>query len=353
MKRLWLVRLGRNGEREKSAQEHNVLTIGFSVKEDISSKKDRDAILEVLADIHPDAKVARLRNYAAQINQFINVAAVGDLVVSPMKTSSTIWIGRFTGDYKPSPDGDITRAVEWLRTEIPRDAFKQDMLYSFGAFMTVCEIRRNNALARVEKAVELGKDPGDGNAPDLKSMTSQGPSSDSEAAEAFDQLIDLEQIARDQIEKRVASVFTGHDFTRLVAAILEAQGYRTRVSPPGADNGVDIVAGSGPLGLESPRLVVQVKSGSIVLDQPGLQALIGSVQDTHADHGLIVSWGGFTAPVKKRMNDLYFRVRLWGREELMTNLLAVYDSLPADIRAELPLRRVWSMVIEADDAAEI
>lgn len=55
--------------------------------------------------------------------------------------------------------------------------------------------------------------------------------------------VDLAEIARDQIERRIASAFTGHDFTRLVAEILKAQGYLVNVSPPGADNGIDIVAG--------------------------------------------------------------------------------------------------------------
>lgn len=44
------------------------------------------------------------------------------------------------------------------------------------------------------------------------------------------------------------------------------------------------------LGLEGPRITVQVKSGNAIVDQPDLQTLIGSVQDTHAGHGLIVSW---------------------------------------------------------------
>lgn len=351
MTRLWLVRLGRNGEAERQAQEKSLLSIDFSVREDISSLKSRDTILEFLVKDRPNTKLAVLRNYAAQINQFINVAQVGDLVISPMKTNSTIWVGRLAGDYLPGSQGEVTRPVEWLRADLPRDSFKQDLLYSFGAFMTVCEVSRNNALKRVEQVIASGRDPGDGA---LLTTGATSPSSSSvEASEASDQPIDLEQVARDQIERRVASVFTGHDFTRLIAAILDAQGYHTRVTPPGADNGVDIVAGSGPLGLESPRLVVQTKSGNVVLDQPGLQALIGSIQDTHADHGLIVSWGGFTTPVRRRLNELYFRVRLWGREELINNLLDVYDRLPEDIRAELPLRRVWSLVIDAEGAAEL
>lgn len=91
----------------------------------------------------------------------------------------------------------------------------------------------------------------------------------------------------------------------------------------------------------------------MIADQPSLQGLIGSIQDTQADHGLIVSWAGFTAAVKRRRNELYFRVRLWGREELMDNLLNVYSNLSEDIRAELPLARMWGLVADISDSAEL
>ena len=352
MTRLWLVRLGRNGEAERPAQDESILSIDFGIREDISGLNDRDALLELLSRVHPDAKLNALKNYAAQINQFINVAQIGDVVISPMKTTQTIWVGRLSGPYSPGPEGRVTRPVEWLKTDLPRDSFKQDLLYSLGAFMTVCEISRNDALARVEQVIRTGRDPGDGSKVDLaagRRPSKKTLSVSEETLEASDQPVNLDLAARDQIERRIASVFAGHDFTRLVAAVLNAQGYRTRVSPPGPDNGIDIVAGSGPLGLESPRIAVQVKSGNYTVEQPDLQGLIGSVQDTQADHGLIVSWGGFTAPVRRRLNELYFRVRLWNREEFVDNLLSVYEALPEDIRAELPLRRVWALVLDEED----
>jgi len=38
------------------------------------------------------------------------------------------------------------RDVDWLAKDIPRDRFDQDILYSLGAFMTVCRINKNNAF---------------------------------------------------------------------------------------------------------------------------------------------------------------------------------------------------------------
>jgi restriction system protein len=347
MKRLWKVSLGRNGEYEAAALEQNMLTIGFGMTEDISHAKDRDSIGEILQRAFPDAKPKTLLNFAAQVNQFINVMQIGDLVICPIKTTSTIAIARIADHYKPHPEtGSPTRTVEWLKADLPRDSFKQDLLFSFGAFNTVCEVSRNDAFRRVEAVVVSGIDPGDGTAPAVKSKGPSRATADESLNTSDESPVDLDRIARDQIERRIASVFTGHGLANLVGEILKAKGMMVRVSPPGADGGVDLVAGSGELGLESPRIVVQVKSGKEIVDQPQLQGLIGTVQDTTADFGLCVSWGGFTSVVRRRTNELFFRVRFWGRNELIDNLLEVYEDLPEAIRAELPLRRTWTLVTE-------
>jgi restriction system protein len=348
MRRLWKVGLGKNAEYENDAVEKSLLTVDFGIRSNIGSATNRDALVKVMTDVFPNEKPKTHLNFAAQLNQFVNVMQVGDLVVSPMKTTSTIWVGRLSSSYQQHPDrGSPARTVDWLLKDLPRDVFKQDLLYSFGAFMTVCEIARNNALSRVEEVIRTGRDPGDGASPTFPRNGKQMHVVDATDQEIDDEApVDLDRIARDQIERRIASTFAGHDLAILVGEVLKAKGMMVRVSPPGADGGVDIVAGSGELGLESPRIVVQVKSGNEIVDQPELQGLIGTVQDTKADYALCVSWKGFTSVVRKRTNELYFRVRFWGRKELVDNLLDVYDDLPEAIRAQLPLKRTWMLVPE-------
>ncbi len=347
MQRLWLVRLGKNGEFETSALDNALLSIDFSMTADLSAAQNRDAILNSVKEIFPDAKPRSQTNIAAQINQFVNTIAIGDIVVSPLKTLGKIALGEVTGAYQQLANGYPARPVKWLATDISRDTFKQDLLFSFGAFMTVCEVSRNNALRRVLKVLETGRDPGDGVTPILPNQnTDEGVQ-----VTDLDQVINLEQMARDQIERRISSIFTGHRFTELVAAILTAQGYLTYISPPGPDGGVDIVAGGGTIGFESPRLVVQVKSGNITVDGQILKDLIACVEDVRADQALMVSWSGFDRTVSKRTSELFFRVRFWGRDEIINTLLTVYDKLPEEIRAELPLRRTWILVPEDEEGA--
>jgi restriction system protein len=268
-------------------------------------------------------------------------------VVVPLKTAPQIAIGQISGPYANS-SGQPSRPVKWLKTDLPRSVFKQDLLYSFGAFMTVCEISRNDALRRVEIILKTGHDPGYADDVQLSSINTKANDSTIEETAASEE-VDLAEIGRDQIERHIASSFVGHNLTRLVGEILKAQGYLVHVSPPGPDKGIDIVAGRGPTGLEPPRLVVQVKSGNSPADQPTLQALIGSVQDTHADHGLLVCWSGFKSTVDLRKNELFFRIRFWGRAEIIDALLQVYDRLPEELRAELPLRQVWALVPEEEE----
>ncbi len=77
---------------------------------------------------------------------------------------------------------------------------------------------------------------------------------------------------RDVIRTYLIENFAGHKLTGLIAAILEAEGFTCDVSPPGPDFSVDILAGCGPLGLNSPTLLVQ----------QGLPGLVGRVRMTGA-----------------------------------------------------------------------
>jgi restriction system protein len=132
----------------------------------------------------------------------------------------------------------------------------------------------------------------------------------------------------------------------LVDALLRATGYTTAVAPPGPDGGVDIVAGRGPMGFDSPRLCVQVKSSHGPVNVELIQRLHGSMKSVGADQGLFVSWGGFNSKVPTEERTQFFTIRLWDSGDLIENLLENYERLSPDIQAELPLKRIWVLVHE-------
>lgn len=347
MTRLWIVRAGAHGERELAAIEEGKLLPGFLEAGDLTRLDSRDAILGHLQEVLPDEGTNRLRNFAAQMNQFVNRIAIGDYVVMPRKLTNGVAIGIVRGDYEfdATSDHKHARAVEWKEESVPRDTFKQDLRHSFGAFMTVCEIKRNSALERVEAVLETGRDPGallgkQGQAP----RPSPANGGEEDEADAEDYQTDIEDIANQQIISLIKSEFAGHALADLVAEIMRVEGYTTKVSPPGPDGGVDILAAGGTLGLGEDRICVQVKSGDGAANHDVVLRLIGSVSNTQAQTGLLVSIGGVNAIAQKELDNNFFKLRLWQMPDLLKALFRTYGALTDETRAKLPLKQIWAPV---------
>jgi restriction system protein len=133
---------------------------------------------------------------------------------------------------------------------------------------------------------------------------------------------------------------------RLFAYCNEFATYR---SPEGADGGADILAGAGQLGFGTPRLCVEVKSEASPIDRPTVDRLLGAVSKFGAQEGLFVSWSGFRSNVQKELTASFFRVRLWSQKELLEQLFAHYDELDEDLRAELPLKHIWTVAVQDEE----
>jgi restriction system protein len=344
-RKLYLARAGRTGQDEERALDGGMALIGFDEVPSLEGAKDYDEIFELVERSYPGAKTRKIGNFAGQLWAFALAMKENDLVVLPRKLTSQIAIGRVKGPYRNLKIGNTfrhTRAVEWIRTDVPRTVFEQDLLHSFGAFMTVCNISRNDAERRVA-AVAAGKpDPGPSLALDKpKNSTSVSPPT----LEA-EEVPDLGQLAHDQIVAHIQARFAGHALSNLVDAVLKADGWVTKVSPPGADGGVDILGGRGSLGLDNPRLVVQVKSQNSPADVTIYRTLQGTMQTFKAEQGLLVCWGGFNKVVLAEARQGHFTVRLWDSGDLVEAIYRTYEQLPAEIQAELPLKNVWMLVPE-------
>lgn len=259
----------------------------------------------------------------------------GDWIVLPSKLKPAAIhfaevAGPYTFDSRADDPFDHYRAVKWITTDVPRSNFEQDLLYSFGAFKTVCRIQRNGAEARIREMAKGGWKV----SAKVKEVV---------GVDKPDANTDLELLARDQIAKAMIQKFKGHGLARLVDAILRAQGYTTYLSPEGPDKGIDILASPGPLGFGNPRICVQVKSSDMPVDSPTLNQLIGSMQNVQADQGLLVSWGGFKSSIDREIPAQFFRVRLWDQDDLVDALLSNYDKLDEDLRTDIPLKRIWTV----------
>jgi len=342
---IWLVRAGSHGEFEqKFIQESRVYVTWDGLNVDLSKLAGRPELVSAMTQRYLNTKPKAILNWVSQVWPFAHDMKKGDLVVLPLKSQPAIQVGEITGDYHFEAAGPDPyyhwRTVKWIAEAVPRANFGKDLLYTFGAFMTICRVQRNNAEQRINDMRSNGWKP-----ETIGATTKTAVPITDDGTESAD----LDELARDQIGQLIIARFKGHGLTRLVEAILKAQGYTTYRSPEGADGGADILAGAGPLGFGSPRLCVEVKSEDTPIDRSTVDKLLGAVSKFGADEGLFVSWSGFKSNVQKELAASFFRMRLWSQKELLEQLFAHYDHLDADLKAELPLKRIWTVAVQEEE----
>lgn len=133
-----------------------------------------------------------------------------------------------------------------------------------------------------------------------------------------------------------------YEFQDLVSALLKAMGYHIAfVAPKGRDGGIDIIAYTDPLGVKSPRIIVQVKhrpSSNISSDD--IQRLSGTMKRS-TDFGLFVTSGSFSsqAVIEARSADKHIELIDFDRlVELWRNY---YSRMPDDDKNLLPLYPIY------------
>lgn len=339
---LWLVRAGKHGEREQACLEEGVVLLGWTNMPDLSQYKTREEMANDYVRYFDGNSANRVGVNVGQLWRFAKEIKVGDLIAMPSKFQPVIHFGKVTKEYtfkglteaSGHPENHVIN-VEWIKA-IPRSDFEQDLLYSFGSLLTVSQVSRNEALDRVKKMLDSKAVP---------ITRIQEPTKITEDVEVESNL-DIAEYAQDQIIKHLERKFAGHDLTRLVDEVLKAQGYITTISPPGPDGGIDILAGAGALGFSEPRICVQVKATVGQADVKIYRELVGVMSKVKAEFGLLVSWSGFNTKLLKEAKEDFFKVRLWSANDLVEEIFKHYDKFSDEFKAELPLKKIWTLVQE-------
>ena len=143
------------------------------------------------------------------------------------------------GTDSPYPN---VRNVEWTATDVSRDRLSTTTKNTLGSTLTLFRI----------------PDPAEHDI--LSAAQGEGevlpPDEPNEKEEAL--LEDIEKRSLEFIKDRVVKL-DWEDMQKLVAGLLRAIGYKTRISAAGPDRGKDIVASRDGFGFESPRIVTEVK----------------------------------------------------------------------------------------------
>lgn len=150
---------------------------------------------------------------------------------------------------------------------------------------------------------------------------------------------DAEEQARELIEDQIIAL-DAYEMQDLAAAVLRAMGYRTRVSPPGADRGVDVLASPDGLGLQEPRIKVEVKHRrNTAMGSQEVRSFLGSLRT--GDRGLYVSTGGFTKEAKYEAERSNIPLTLIDLTDLANLVTEYYENFDSRGRALIPLVRLY------------
>jgi restriction system protein len=162
----WMVRAGRHGEREDDALDQSLVIAGWPEMGNLTQFDTRKELRTAVRAAYPNRSSTVVANWAGQLWRLRHVIQVGDLVVTPLKKTNPdhVAIGTVAGPYQfrqdAPPDRRHVRPVAWLQAALPRSAIQQDLLYSLGSLLTICQLQRNGAARRIAALALTGSDPG-------------------------------------------------------------------------------------------------------------------------------------------------------------------------------------------------
>lgn len=323
----WMIRAGRGGVYAADWLERGVIGIGWDFGGADIAAMDREKIRAAYAAAHPSESKQKVAASVGQVYRFAHSMVQGSTVVMYDPTERLYHIGVIEGPCKPSDESEnltYTRTVKWGKTTL-RDVLSPASKNSLGGIQTIFAVS-DEVMSDLEAA---GSGPACG---DCSADVDDNAANDEETlAATYDNGIEL-------IKDRVNQL-DWEDMERLVAGVLKAMGYCARVMPKGPDGGRDVVASPDALGLESPRIVAEVKHRKGAMGAPAVRSFIGGLRA--GDRGLYVSTGGFTKEARYEADRANVPVRLLDLDAFVRHYVDVYDKADDDTRSILPLTRIW------------
>ena len=192
-------------------------------------------------EAYPDAKPGARAGHLGQIWRFLHEIEKGHQVVTYDPDQRIYLLGTVEGDPESSShEVNLQRRVRWTQ-RVHRDQLSVSTRNSLGATSTLFRPGSNASEELLRLAVPLGSPVEEAPRP----APEPAPAEDSEDEP---NLGDVVNRAGEFIEDRIARL-DWEELQELVAGILRAMGYRTRVSEVGPDRGVDVFASPDGLGL--------------------------------------------------------------------------------------------------------
>jgi len=302
---MWMIRSGRGSEHVEAFLEHGIVAISWSALGALSPATKKDELLRQYAVSYPQDREGRR-------------------------------MGAVLSDYEWQPKPNIedlphTRSLTWAH-EVARDVLSTGTRNTLGAIQTLFKLSTDAAQDLTSHAQERGRVP---------AVVPAAPAAEpiAEDEEARSALVNESIEKADDFIEDAISELDWQQVQDLVAGILRAMGYRTSVSEPGPDRGVDIRASPGGLGLQEPRIFVEVKHRQAQMGSKEIRAFLGGRKP--GDKCLYVSTGGFTKDAYYEAERAAVATTLITLPTLRRLLVDYYETLDTETRALVPLRRLY------------
>lgn len=328
MSNAWMVRAG-EGSYLIREFERGYVGVGWNEVGSLEKIDTMEDIRGRYVPAYPDASQGNVSGAVAMLFKFRSVMKVGDKVVTYDRDSREYLVGTLTSDYlyKPGEIADYNhiRTVNW-EGRVSRDRLSATSRNSLGSVLTVFAINEdvwNNvaALLRGERHV----------------AAEEQTEEDREELELIRE--DMRARALELIKDKILALHSD-DLEKLAATILRAMGYRARVSPKGPDRGVDVFASPDGLGLEEPRIKVEVKHRpKEAIGSQQIRSFLGGLRQ--GDRGLYVSTGGYSKDAKYEAERSNIPLTLLSLDDIADLVMTYYETFDSDGRALIPLVKVY------------
>jgi len=302
------------------------VALGWTRLGDLSATTSRDAIRKLYSEAYPESKPGKAANVVGMFYRFRSVMSPGDHVLSYDPAKREYLVGIIQSDYiydvKTLDDYPHLRRVTW-EGRISRDRLPVSARNSLGSTLTLFAID-DDVWGSIATALIGGE---------------SSPPIETERAELEDTREETVAKAHELIKDQVLRL-DDSDLELLTAALLRAMGYRTRVTPKGPDRGVDVFASPDGLGFQEPRIKAEVKHRpNTAMGAQEVRSFIGGLRD--GERGLYLSTGGFTKEARYEAERSKVPLSLLDLDQLVSSIVAYYESFDSDGRALLPLVKVY------------
>ena len=328
MNNMWMVRAGEDAYLINDFRRKNHVSIGWNALSNLSKVADKDAIKRLVQQNKDElnyTKSGQINIAASQISRFVFDFKQGDYVISYDPQNRVYIVGEIQSDYEY--DEKLSkhrhfRKVRWIG-EVSRDKLSVATRNTLGAISTIFLINEN-AAGEIIGILEGKEKP---------------PEEVVEEEEAEEESLKEDMVSRaNELIKDKIMALDWDDMQELVAGILRAMGYKTRVSEGGPDRGKDIEASPDGLMLTEPRILVEVKHRS---GQIGSKEVRSFNSVLRQQKGLYVSTGGFSKDAKLEAERGEKQMTLIDADRLVQLIVQNYDNFDVDTKLLVPLSKIY------------